>query len=50
MTVSQPQLAVENQTGFTPRVGLTVEEAATQAWASYPRQPSGINARVAEGR
>ena len=34
MTVSQPQRAAEAEPGVTPRVGVTVEEAAAQAWAS----------------
>ena len=34
MTVSQPQRAAEAGSAVTPRVGLTVEEAAAQAWAS----------------
>ena len=33
MTVSQPQ-AAETGSGVTPQVGLTVEDAAAQAWAS----------------
>jgi hypothetical protein len=33
MTVSVSQRAAETGPGVTPRVGLTVEEAATQAWA-----------------
>ena len=34
MTVSVSQRAAETGPGVTPRVGLTVEEAAEQAWAS----------------
>ncbi len=34
MTVSQPQRAADAGSGVTSRVGLTVEEAAAQAWAS----------------
>jgi hypothetical protein len=34
MTVSQPQRVAEPESGVTPQVGLTVEEAAAQAWAS----------------
>ena len=34
MTVSQPQRAAEAESGVTRQVGLTVEEAAAQAWAS----------------
>jgi hypothetical protein len=48
MTVSQPQPAAEAGSGVTPRVGLTVEEAATQAWASAtPRATTDVVSRPA---
>ena len=34
MTMSQPQGAAEKESGVTLEVGLTVDQAAAQAWAS----------------
>ena len=33
MAVSQPQRAAEDESGVTPQVGRTVQQAAEQAWA-----------------
>ena len=50
MTVSQPQRVAEGEPGVTPRVGLTVEEAAAQAWASAtPRAATDDVSRPSSG-
>jgi hypothetical protein len=50
MTVSQPQRAAETGSAVTPQVGLTVEEAAAQAWASAtPRAATDDLSRPAPG-
>ena len=42
MAVSQPQRAAGDEPGVTPRVGLTVEQTAEQAWArATPHGPTG---------
>ena len=42
MATSQPQRAAGDEPGVTPRVGLTVQQAAEQAWArATPRGPAG---------
>ena len=47
MAVSQPQRAAEDEPGVTPRVGLTVEQTAEQAWARATRH--GPTGHPAEG-
>jgi len=50
MTVSQPQRAADAGSGVTSRVGLTVEEAAAQAWASAtPRAATDDVSRPSPG-
>jgi len=50
MAVSQSQRAAEAGPGVTPRVGLTVEEAAAQAWASAtPRAATDSVSRPVPG-
>ena len=56
MAVSQPQRAAEDESGVTPQVGRTVQQAAEQAWArATPRgpvenPPEGSAWRPPEGR
>ena len=41
MAVSQPQHAAEDESGVTPQVGQTVQQAAEQAWARASHIPEG---------
>ena len=52
MAVSQPQRAAEDESGVTPQVGRTVQQAAEQAWAratpggpAVHAPPDGVDGR-----
>jgi hypothetical protein len=48
MTLSQPQGVAESDLGVTPKIGLTVEQAAAQAWASAtPRTATTVTGGTA---
>jgi len=45
MAVSQPQRAAEDESGVTPQVGRTVQQAAEQAWPAVHAPPDGADGR-----